>query len=58
MNFKINNDIFNQITEAYLRSYSPMSALELLSIRSKLIFVTIQFGFLRLETHMAHVGYN
>ena len=36
----------------HIQGLIPMWVLELLSIRSKLIFVTIQFGFLRLETHM------
>lgn len=53
MNFKINNDNFNQITAAYSRSYSYVSTEIIVHYCcSKLIFVTIQFGFLRLETHM------
>lgn len=53
MNFKINNDNFNQITAAYSRSYSYVSTGIIVHYCcSKLLFVTIQFGFLRLETHM------
>lgn len=41
----------------HIQGLIPMWVLELFSIRSKLIFVTIQFGFLRLETHMDTVAW-